>query len=87
MYVLRTVAVVVRLDRCASGLLLLSDLHSRELRCKDYFISYAPLCHPLANPLLALAELVVDRRIDPVASLLIEVVKNLEGCLFRAFAN
>lgn len=49
---------------------------SRELGGNDHLIPNAALPHPLANPLFRLLELVVARRVDKIATLAIEIVKD-----------
>lgn len=56
--------------------------------CREHnLVSPAARLHPLANPLLALAELVVYGCVDEVAALAVEVVEHGEGGFFGAFAE
>lgn len=86
-YVFCTIAIIVRLDGLASSLLFLCDLHASKLCSQHNLISHISRLHPFANPLLALAELVIDCCVNPITTLLVEVVQDLERCLFRALAN
>jgi len=53
----------------------------------DHLISYASTLHPFANPLLTVLILVVGRRVKKVASITVEMVQDLEGGFFAAFAH
>lgn len=58
-----------------------------ELGSQNNLISIATLRHPLANPLLGLAELVQVGRVDEVAALLMEVIEDSKSCLLVALAH
>ncbi len=84
--ILRIIPRIIHLNHTTTFLLLLRDLHARELCRDDHLVAAAPFGHPLAEPLLALAVLVANGRVDKVPALLVEVVEDLEGRFARAFA-
>lgn len=86
-YVLRAIAPIVRLDSRASLFLFLCNLHTSKFRRDNHLVSNTSLLHPLADPLFTFSELIVHSSVDPVPALLVEVVQDLEGCLFRALAE
>lgn len=61
MYVLSTVSPEITLDDFVTKL---NQLWACELSCDDHLISATLLVHPLANPLFALAKLIVHSCVD-----------------------
>lgn len=84
MYILATISREIALDHLIPQILILP---AGELGRDNHLIAPAPRLHPLAEPLLALAELVVDRRVDEVATLAVEVVEHSEGSILGALAE
>ena len=57
------------------------------LGCDDHFLAAAAGLQPLSNPALRITALIVVRRVDEVAAVLLEVVKHGKSRLFGAFAK